>query len=167
VTALIGGSSLFITMEGIFGVVFRLRSREFFHQRLMAIGMLLLFAVLIPLIMLASIVPPAVLGIPGIGNSSPLAGFFIPLFGLVVAFTFAVALFGAIYIVVPNKPMNLRMAWKGTLVAATLLVLYEILFPLYESNFLHADDYGALIGFIVVVIVFFYYLAFILLLGAE
>src|SRR5262249_14626606 len=167
ITALIGGSGLFITMEGVFGVIFRLRSRGFLRQRLMAVGMLLLFAVLTPLILLASIVPSALLGILGIGDTNPILGFLIQALRVVTAFAFGVLLFGSIYVVVPNKPINLREAWKGTLVAAALLVAYELLFPIYESKFLRAGDYGALVGFVVVIIIYFYYVAFILLLGAE
>src|SRR5262249_45971670 len=145
----------------------RLHSRDFLHQRLMAVGMLLLFALLTPLIILATIVPPAVLGILSLGDNNRVASFFVQVLGPVIGFAFALLLFVAIYVLVPNKPTNLREAWKGTLVAAALLMLYEMLFPLYESNFLKAGNYGALVGFVVVIIVYFYYLAFILLLGAE
>ena len=57
--------------------------------------------------------------------------------------------------------------WPGALVAATLLIVYELLFPLYERLLLHPDDYGSVAGFVIVILLFFYYLAFILLLGAE
>ena len=56
--------------------------------------------------------------------------------------------------------------WKGTVVAAALLVLYEGLFPCTPTS-AHADNYGTIAAFAVVILVFFYYLAFILLLGAE
>ncbi len=167
VTAIIGGSGLFVTMEGVFGVIFRLRGRNFIHQRIMSIGMLLIFAVLVPVMILVSAVPPALLGALGIGASNPIAAFFIQVLSLVVAFIFAAIFFAAIYIVVPNKPVKLKEVWKGTLAAAALLVLYETLFPIYESNFIHPGNLGPLVGFAVVIIIFFYYLAFILCIGAE
>jgi hypothetical protein len=52
-------------------------------------------------------------------------------------------------------------------VAAALLIVYEILFPIYESLLLHPGNYGSLAGFAILILVFFYYLSFILLLGLE
>ncbi|HZC79648.1 MAG TPA: YhjD/YihY/BrkB family envelope integrity protein [Ktedonobacterales bacterium] len=167
VVAIFTGSRLFVTLEYAFGVIFRLRSRSFLRQNLMAIGMLLLYAVLIPILLLASIVPPAIVRALGIGMNTPVLGFLIQAGFDVLAVLFAAVLFAAMYIVVPNKPVRLREVWKGTLVAAALLVLYEALFPLYVSYFLHPQNFGATAGFAVVILVFFYYLAVILLLGAE
>ncbi len=167
VAALVGGSGLFVTMENAFGVIFRLRGRNFIHQRIMAIGMLLIFVVLAPIILLASSVPPIVLHALGIGSSNPVAAFLFQASGLAVAFIVAAIFFGAIYVVVPNKPVQPREVWKGTLVAAALLVIYETLFPFYESFFLKPGNYGSIVGFALVIVIFFYYLAFILLAGAE
>ena len=167
VIAIITGSSLFITMENVFGVIFRLRGRDMIHQRLMSIGMLLLYTVLVPIIVLASIVPAAVLNAAGLGANNPIGAFLLQALGLLVSFVAAGVLFGAIYVVVPNRPVHLPEVWVGTLVAAALLVVYEIVFPIYEGLFIHPGNYGSVVGFAVVIIAFFYYLAFILLLGAE
>jgi membrane protein len=167
VIAVVTGSSLFISLENVFGVIFRLRGRDPVHQRLMALGMMLLYTLLVPIILLASIVPPAILRTLGIGSNNPIGAFLWQAAGLGAAFVVAAVLFGAIYVVVPNRPVSLKEAWMGTLVAAALLVFYEIVFPIYESNFLHPNNYGAIVGFAVVILAFFYYLAFILLLGAE
>src|SRR5262249_48616169 len=91
----------------------------------------------------------------------------ISLLGLALTLVAAILLFGAIYVVVPNRPIRWRDAWKGTLVAAVLLVLYQQLFPFYQAHFLTPTSPGSIIGLVLVVVVFFYYLAFILLLGAE
>src|SRR5579859_5997296 len=61
VLALVTGSGLFVSLENVFGVIFRLRGRDVLHQRLMAVGMLLLYTVLVPIIIFASVLPPAVL----------------------------------------------------------------------------------------------------------
>lgn len=167
IVAVVTGSGLFASLENVFGVIFRLRGRDALHQRLMGMGMLLLYSILIPIIILASIVPPAVLGALGVGDNNPVGAFLIQAAGLAVAFVTAAILFGAIYVVVPNRPVKFFEVWKGTLVAAALLVVYEIIFPLYESLFLQPNNYGAVVGFAVVILAFFYYLAFILLLGAE
>ncbi|MFI5274122.1 MAG: YihY/virulence factor BrkB family protein [Ktedonobacterales bacterium] len=167
VIAIITGSGLFISLENVFGVIFRLRGRDMLHQRLMALGMLLLYTVLVPIIVLTSIAPPAIVGALGIGNSNPAGAFLIMALGLVVSLLAAVLLFGAMYVVVPNRPVRLKEVWVGTLVSAVLLVLYEIIFPIYESHFIQPGRLGATVGFAVVILAFFYYLAFILLLGAE
>ncbi|HEV2456795.1 MAG TPA: YihY/virulence factor BrkB family protein, partial [Ktedonobacterales bacterium] len=167
VIAVVTGSSLFISLENVFGVIFRLRGRDPVHQRLMALGMMLLYTLLVPIILLASIAPPAILRALAIGSNNPIGAFLWQAAGLGAAFVVAAVLFGAIYVVVPNRPVSLKEAWMGTLAAAALLVFYELVFPIYESNFLHPNNYGAIVGFAVVILAFFYYLAFILLLGAE
>jgi Virulence factor BrkB len=57
--------------------------------------------------------------------------------------------------------------WRGAVVAAFLLLLYELVFPLYTHFILNPNNYGTIAAFAVVMLVFLYYLAFILLLGAE
>jgi membrane protein len=165
--ALFTGSRLFISMENCFAVVFRLRSRDPLRQNLMALGMLLLFTVLAPVITLASVVPAAILRALGSAGHSAAWGFLTQLLGLLVSLLMAAILFAAIYLVVPNRPVRWREIWRGTLVAAVLLALYEALFPLYESYVLHPANYGAVAGYAVVILVYFYYFALILLLGAE
>ena len=167
VVAVVSGSGLFIAMENCFGIIFRLRSRDMLHQRLMAAGMLLLYVVLIPIILLASIVPSVIIRAQPVGKLGPVGAFLIQAAGDVFSVLVACVLFGAVYIVVPNRPVHWREVWKGTLVAAVLLVLYQALFPIYVSTFLHPSNFGSTAGFAVVILLFFYYFAFILLLGAE
>jgi YihY family inner membrane protein len=167
VVAIFTGSRLFITIENCFGIIFRLRGRNLVRQNLMAIGMLLLYSVLVPLVLLTSIVPSAIVRATPLGSNNPLAGFFVQAAGLLASVLVAIVLFGAIYFVVPNRPVHLYEVWKGTLVASALLVLYELLFPVYLALFLHPNNYGSTAGFAVVILLFFYYLGVILLLGAE
>jgi len=168
ITAIFTGSRLFVTIENCFGVIFRLRSRNLIRQNIMAVGMLLLYVVLAPLIFLASIVPAAIINaLHASGGAAGFSGLLIQLVGLATAFVIALILFSAIYIVVPNRPVHFYEVWKGTLVAAGLLVLYEILFPIYETLALKPNSYGSVAAFAIVILIFFYYLAVILLLGAE
>lgn len=168
ITAIFTGSRLFVTMENCFGVIFRLRGRNLIHQNIMAIGMLLLYIVLVPIMFLASIVPSAILNTLHAGGATTgFGGFLFQVAGLAASFVVALILFAAIYIVVPNRPVRFYEVWKGTLVAAALLVLYELLFPIYESLALKPNSYGSVAGFAIVILAFFYYLAVILLLGAE
>lgn len=54
---IIGGSNLFVTMEDALNVIFRARSRSFVRQRLVAIGMVFLFAVLVVVFTVAGSLP--------------------------------------------------------------------------------------------------------------
>lgn len=167
VSSIFIGSRLFIAMENCFGIVFRLRGRDLLHQNVMAVSMLLLYIGLVPLLFLGSIVPPAILKLVDPAGNSGFGGFLLQAAGVGVAMVVAVVLFGVIYVVVPNRRVNWHESLKGTLVAATLLVLYEVLFPFYVNGILHPGNYGSIAGFILVLLIFFFYLAFILLLGAE
>jgi YihY family inner membrane protein len=161
------GSRLFITMENCFAVIFRLRSRDPVHQNLMALGMVLIFIVLAPVIALGTAIPAAILRALGLNAHSGAWAFVALALGLLASVVVAGVLFAAIYVVVPNRPVRFREIWRGTLVAAVLLALYEALFPLYETYVLHPGNYGALAGYAVVILVYFYYFALILLLGTE
>lgn len=165
-TSIFTGSRLFITIENCFGVIFRLRGRDTLRQNLMAISMVMLYMVLLPIVFLASIVPTVIVNsielTGGIANS-----LLIHIGGVAVGFVVGLVLFSAIYIIVPNRWVRLSEIWKGTLVAAGLLTLYEIFFPIYQNAVLRPDNYGSVAGFAIVILAFFYYLALILLLGAE
>ena len=167
VLAVFNGSRLFITLESCFGIIFRLRSRNLIRQNLMAVGMMLLFTVLIPIVFLATTISQIIVKFVFPAGNAGVAGLLIRIAGYATALLVGMVLFGAIYVVVPNRKVALGEVWKGTLFAALLLVIYEIVFPLYESFFLHPNNLGSLAGFAIVILVFFYYLAFILLLGAE
>jgi YihY family inner membrane protein len=166
-TSIITGSRLFVTLEGALGIVFRLRGRNPIQQNIMALGMLFIYVLLVPLLIFASILPAAVVGVLDPHNRSLLAGIVLAVLGFLVAFLAALSLFGLIYLIVPNRARRRWRIGKGTLVASLLLVVYEVVFPLYERFLLHPNNYGSVAGFAVVILLFFYYLAFILLLGAE
>ncbi|MGH7191926.1 MAG: YihY/virulence factor BrkB family protein, partial [Candidatus Saccharimonadales bacterium] len=160
--ALWTGSRLFIAIENCSGIVFRLRKRDALHQNIMAILMTLLYVVLVPLVFGAATLSTILLRLVGL-HTAVLA----QLLGLAVGYLAAVVLFGAIYIVVPNRPVRPGEVWRGALLAGALLVLYELLFPLYASHFLKPSNYGSVAGFAIAILIFFYYLGFILLLGME
>ena len=129
--------------------------------------MVLLYVVLVPIMVFASILPSVILKALQIGTHNPAGALFIQILGLVVAFGSGCLFFAAIYFIVPNRTMSARYVWKGTLAAALLLVMYELVFPLYESLFLHPNSYGSLVGFSIVILTFFYYFGFIVLFGAQ
>jgi membrane protein len=150
VMAAFTGSRLFVTLELCFSVIFLLR-----------------YAVLIPVIALASLIPTALLKMIGTLGANRLVAMLTNAVGIAVPVVFAAILFAAIYLIVPNRPLHLRDVWKGTLLAAGLLVVYQILFPIYERLLLRPGNYGSVAGFAIVILIFFYYFGFIVLLGAE
>jgi membrane protein len=165
--ALFLGSRLFIVIEDCFGIIFGLPGREMIPQNLVAIGMVVVYLVLLPLAFLA----PALLDALAVAALHPRgatanAGS-IYVAGLLATFLCSFVLFGTIYVVVPNRPIRWGQAWRGTLVASVLMVGYEQVFPWYQAHFLSPTNPGAVIGFVLIILIFFYYLAFILLLGAE
>lgn len=167
VGSVLGGSNLFMVIESCFGIIFRVRGRDLIPKQLMAFGMLALYLILAPLIALAFSLPSAIVRLvdPYLANSgqAALAG----VLGNIVAVLSAFILFGATYLIVPNRRIHLKQVIPGTLLATVLLVPYISLFPLYVNRFLRPDNYGSVAGFAVVILIFFYYLGFILLLGAE
>jgi YihY family inner membrane protein len=170
VTAVLTGSRLFVTLEGSFGIIFRLRGRDPLRQNRMAFGMLVLYLVVAPVVVLVSILPTGVVALVDPHHHSPLGALLTDGARLLVWFAAALVFFGAAYAVVPHRGRSWRTwrrNWRGTVVASVLLVLYEGLFRLYQQYLLHADNYGTVAAFALVILLFLYYLAFILLLGAE
>lgn len=166
VLSIFNGSRLFLFMEGCLDIIYHVKPRGVIAQNVMAILMLLLFVVLIPIIVLASTVPAIVFShlqktplddIPGSSLFFSLGGV---LGGLIAGYIF----FQVIYIVVPNQKISFRRSWPGAVVAAVLLELFLVLFPLYVTHFL---DFFAGTLVLVILLLFFYYFALILFLGAE
>ena len=169
--ALFGGSRLFISMEGYFDIIYHAPTRPLIKQNIMAIIMLLVFLVLAAPMMLAASVP-ALLQVAlqdTFVNQLPGHGFFFGLFSVFVSLAISWVLFEAIYMAVPNRPISFHDSWRGAIVAAVLLQLYLLLFPLYVAHFLvsYADKTAGTTGLLVILLFFFYYFAVILLLGAE
>jgi membrane protein len=170
VTALFGGSRLFITLENCFGVVFRLRGRNPLRQNRMAFTLLLLYLVLVALFLITFLLPAGVERLFDPSGRDVVGTNVVTVVGFVLAFVAATLLFALMYAFIPYRRRfwrQLRPNWRGAVVAAVLLLLYEALFPLYATLVLKPANYGTVAVFAVVILAFFYYLAFIVLLGAE
>jgi membrane protein len=170
ITSLFAGSRLFITLENCFGIVFRLRSRDPIRQNRMAFSLLLLYLMLLPLLLGTFLLPAGVEQLFDPSGRDTLGSVLVAAAGVLIAFLAATLLFALTYALVPHRQRFWRSFgpnWRGAVVAAALLMLYELLFPLYTTFILNPGNYGTVAAFAVVILVFFYYLAFILLLGAE
>jgi len=166
-TAIIGGSRLFVLMENCFDLIYHLPPRRFLMKNMVAIGMLLLFAILIPLMLLASIVPALLTSFLKTTplQTIPAGPFIFSLLGVLGSLVISWMLFEAIYSIVPNQPIRFRNSWRGAIIAAIGLQIYLTLFPFYATHFL--KGYGGQAGFALILIIFFYYFAILLLLGAQ
>src|SRR5260370_4159196 len=107
----------------------------------MALGMLLVFIILIPLMVFASSIPALVQSIlkatpvsqiPGNGFIFTLVGIF---FGLIITWI----LLEAIYIVVPNQHISFRHSCLGAVIAEVAIQIYVILFPFSLTDFFESD----------------------------
>jgi len=167
--AIFGGSRLFIVIEQFLDLTYHLRPRTFIRQNLVAIGMLLLFVVLIPIMVLASAAPALVLSltnyIPFLGNNKIIATVIGTIGGILSGIIVGFILFEAIYIVMPNQKISFKHSRVGALVASIALEIYLFAFPLYASKFL--TGFAGVVGGGIILLLFFYYFAVILLLGAE
>lgn len=173
VTAIFGGSRLFISIEGYFDIIYRTSPRKIIAQNIMAFLMLLLYIVLTPLMIFASSVPALLLAVvqnsalnqvPGVTQLTQ-NGLLLSVASILGSLLVSWILFEAIFLVVPNQKISFKNSWKGAVVSAMLLQIFLFLFPLYITHFM--GNYTGEAGFIVIFLLFFYYFAVILLLGAE
>lgn len=167
--AVIGGSRLFVVIEQFLDLTYHLRPRPLIRQNLVAIGMLLVFVILIPIMVVVSAAPVLVNSlakyIPFIGTNPVVTTILSTIGGILVGIIVGFILFEAIYIVMPNQKISIKHSRLGALVAAIALEIYLFAFPLYASKFL--TGYAGAAGGGIILLLFFYYFAVILLLGAE
>ncbi len=155
------GSRLFVLMEDCFGIIYHIHPRTFIAQNFTAIGMLILFIVLIPIsIGAGALTALAISLLPG-----QFSGGIVDVIQFLAGYLAAYLLFQAIYIIIPNQKIRFRKSWLGAVTAALLLQLYVVFFPLYIEHFL--SGLAAAIGSVVILLIFFYYFAMILIVGAE
>jgi YihY family inner membrane protein len=159
--AILGSSRLFVAIDRCLTIIYRVEERKFIKKYILAIAMLLLFLILIPLMFAASSAPSLLLDV--IPNAGGRFGTFIA--GLLTSLFFSFILFEIIYLIIPNKKMTLKKTWCGSIVAASALQLFMILFPLYVKKCM--ASYTGQIGFAVILILFLFYAATILILGAQ
>jgi membrane protein len=167
VTGIFGGSRLFILMENCFDLIYHQPPRKFIAQNIMAIGMLLIFIVLVPLMLFASTVPALVISFLKTSFLTAIPGgdILFRLLGTLGSLLVTWVLFEAMYIIVPHTRISFRDSWRGAVTAAIGLQIYLTLFPFYTTHFL--KGYGGQAGFALILVIFFYYFAVILLLGAQ
>lgn len=173
VTAIFGGSRLFIAIERCFDIVYRTYPRKLIRQYSMALLMMLVFIILTPIMAFASSLPAVVLAliqsstlskIPGVVQLAS-NGFVLTVASISGGIIVGWMLFQATYMVVPNQKISFKKSWKGAIAAAVLLEIFLFLFPFYVTHFM--TSYTGVAGFAVIFLLFLYYFAMILLFGGQ
>ena len=167
VMAIIGGMGLFIAMEGKFDIIYQIRTRGILRQYIMALGMLLVFVVLSPLVIFADTFPSVV---DAFVQTTPLGqiatnGIGMVLLTICCGLLATWVLLEMMFVIVPNQHISFRESWFGALLAAIAVQAYLQLFPFYATHFL--SGYTGTVGFAIIFVFFFYYFGVILLAGAE
>lgn len=163
-----GGTNMFGSIETAFAFIYRVKVRDILPQKAMSLIMVLLFALLLPL----SFVSTLLLGIATttLGTVVPgyLKGTVSTVAGLAAGLISLFLLFVAIYIIMPNRPIAWRHAWRGAAVAAVAMWLVNTLFPFYAAHFIGTREYGAAtIGTVIITITWVWFFSLVLLLGAQ
>ncbi|MDO8689150.1 MAG: YihY/virulence factor BrkB family protein [Dehalococcoidia bacterium] len=163
-----GGSNLFGALETAFDLVYQVPTRSFVRQKLMAVGMVPLFALLIVAELVATtmaqFVGPLAQSLPMVGPGVALA---VVVAGGAISLLAAFAICFAIYYVVPNVRLTASQVLPGTLFASLTLVLLTQAFPLYALYFGSFDRYGAIFGLFFLLMTWAYLVAQALMVGAE
>ena len=159
--AIIGCLRLFVAIDRCLTIIYRIEERTFLKRYLLAIQMLLLFLLLIPLMILVSTIPSIFLD----QISSHAGRFGVYILGIFTGLLVTFILFEIIYLLIPNKKMQLKQTWCGSIIAAGALQLFLILFPLYVRSYSTSNT--GRIGFVVFLILFLFYFAMLLVLGAQ
>lgn len=163
-----GGMNLFGAIENAFAFIFRVKVRDILPQKVMALIMIVIFAVLLPLSFVSSLLLGTATTTLGTVVPSYLRGPISTIVGLAAGLASLFLLFVIIYIVVPNRPVTWRHSWRGATVAAVAMWLVNTLFPFYAAHFIGTRDYGAAtIGTVIITITWVWFFSLVLLLGAQ
>ncbi len=161
------GATLFGAMEQAFDAIYQAPARGFLRQKLMGVGMMLLFAALATFSVLSSTLLALAGRVPHPVAPAGLDGA-VYLLQPVLAITADVLLFGAIFFVVPNRRQALGDVWPGALLSGLGFYLLTLLFPVYaaiqHSTF---NQYGKAFAFVFILMSFLYLAGLVTMAGVE
>ena len=134
------------------------------RRNIMALGMTLLFIVLVPIMFLGSAVPALLTNqiVQRVWHTQT-PGFIGQTAGFVGAYLAAFVWLLLIYMLIPNDAYPFRHSWPGAALAAGLFIIYDLFFPWFASALLQPGKYGATAGFLILLLSFFYYFGMLLL----
>ncbi len=146
------GTSLFAAMEFALTRIFGTEQRDMLRQRLMGLGMVMVFILAVLLSVGANTVAAAV---PGLGVLGALLG------ALVL-----VGLMTAIYRFVPNRTFTMREIWPGAVLAGVLVELFSLLFQIYAKVSGGFGTYGQSFGLFFLLATWLGFMSQFILIGA-
>ncbi|HEX4211788.1 MAG TPA: YihY/virulence factor BrkB family protein [Candidatus Dormibacteraeota bacterium] len=160
-------SGLFGTLEYVCAQVFRISTRGFIQQKVMALVMMLIFVILAGAGVSSSAIFAFLANLPFgselVGShGAPSLALQVPI-GLVSGFV----LFYLIYTIVPNARIHPLHALPGAAFAAIAFEVLVQLFPLYLHFDKGVNQYGSTFAALFVILTFFYFLGLIMVLGLE
>ena len=160
------GYWLFDTMALVFNHFYGTPDRSFRKQMAMALTMMAVYAVLVTVSVLASVVSTFVVGLSERALPFDIPAFD-PITGWLVSLGSAGLMFLAVYRFVPHASLSLADVWPGAVLAGVLFVLLSQAFPLYFR--ILGGSYAAYktLGLFLMLMTWFYCLALIVVLGAE
>lgn len=160
-----GGASVGGAISTVFQAVFEVKGRNFIIEKLIDIGMIFVFTVLMIIIILGTTAGAMV---KRLFTSFALPGIATFVIGTAISLVAAFLLFASIYAVFPHVETRFKFgrAWKGALTAAVLFEILTYIFPLY-AHFAHFSSHGALLGAIALLMAWIYFFSITMLVGAE
>lgn len=164
------GTRFFVVLESALCVIFRRRQRRYLRQNAYALAMLLLFATLLPVILLGSVTLHLGPTHTSLSTTALLWSGDDPLgatLGVSASLAANFILLLLAYTVSTPGGAALRASWLGALISALLIQGYILVFPFYVRNVLHPDHFGTVAGFVLVILVFFFAYALFIVIGAE
>ncbi len=160
-----GGSSVGGAISTVFQAVFEVKGRSFIIEKLIDIGMIFVFTILMVVIIVGTTIGAIIkkmftsFALPGVATFA---------LGTAISLIAAFLLFATIYAVFPNveNRFKLENVWKGALVASILFEIVSYIWPLY-ARFAHFQKDGAILGALVLLMAWVYFFSIIMLVGAE
>ncbi|GAC1322480.1 MAG: virulence factor BrkB family protein [Chloroflexota bacterium] len=160
-----GGASVGGAISTVFQAVFEVKGRSFIAEKLIDIGMIFVFTILLIVIIVGTTAGAV---IKSIFTSFALSGVTTFIIGTIISVGAAFLLFASIYTVFPNVETRFKFGnvWKGALIAAIVFQILTYIFPLY-ARFAHFSSHGALLGAIALLMAWIYFFSITMLVGAE
>jgi len=167
-------SRFFVVLESTLAVIFERRQRPFLSQNAIALALMVLFSALVPVVAYSATLRPRIISV---GSSHAAGGVSIHatigaspadvLFSTLLSLAADFVMLALIYALLTPGRLALRVVWPGALVAAILVQLYVLIFPVYIQTFLRPDRFGSVAGFVLVLVVFFFAYGVFIVVGAE
>jgi membrane protein len=169
-TLLLGSSAVFVELQDALNTIWDAKPPPgagvwaLARKRLLSLAMV----VVIGFLLLVSLALSAVLNLVGayLGGILPVPALVLEAANFVVSFLVTALLFGSIFKVLPDVPINWSDVTIGALATAAMFTLGKSLIGVYLGRTVVASAYGAA-GSLIILLLWIYYSALILFLGAE